>query len=112
MWRSLLGAGALTAFLAASAAAAQFKIMIVSWRGCEEACQGFQDYLIGRSVDAEFIVRDAGKKKETLPGFLAEARAEGVDLILTWGTSVTRGIAVTLADLGDPAVVDESGRLL
>jgi putative ABC transport system substrate-binding protein len=38
-----------------------------------------------------------------LPGFLAEARAEKADLILTWGTSVTRGIAGTLADIADPA---------
>jgi putative ABC transport system substrate-binding protein len=97
-------AAALTACLAASAAAAQYKILIATWRGCEQACQGFQDYLSERGVDAEFILRDAGRKKESLPGFLAEARAEGVDLILTWGTSVSRGIAGTLAELGDPAL--------
>jgi putative ABC transport system substrate-binding protein len=47
-------------------------------------------------------LRDAGQKKESLPGFLAEARTAGVDLILTWGTSATRGIAGTLAELDDP----------
>ena len=103
MLRSFVVAAALIACLATSAAAAQYKIMIATWRGCEEACQGFQDYLTGHGVDAEFILRDAGKKKAPLPGFLAEARAVGVDLILTWGTSVTRGIAGTLADLGNPA---------
>jgi putative ABC transport system substrate-binding protein len=101
--RSLVVAIALTACLATSAAWAQYKVMIATWRGCEEACQGFQDYLSEHGIDAEFILRDAGKKKETLPGFLAEARAEGVDLILTWGTSVTRGIAGTLAELDNPA---------
>jgi putative ABC transport system substrate-binding protein len=103
MLRSFVVAAALIACLATSAAAAQYKIMIATWRGCEEACQGFQDYLTEHGVDADFIFRDAGKKKETLSGFLAEARAEGVDLILSWGTSVTRGIAGTLTELGDPA---------
>ena len=103
MLRSFVVAAALTACLATAAAAAQYKIMISTWRGCEEACQGFQDYLTERGVDAEFILRDADQRKETLSGFLAEAREESVDLILTWGTSVTRGIAGTLADIGDPA---------
>ena len=103
MLRSLVMAAAFAVCLITTAAAAQYKIMIATWRGCEEACQGFQDYLTERGIDAEFILRDAGRKKEPLPGFLAEARAEGVDLILTWGTSVTRGIAGTLAELGDPA---------
>ena len=93
---------ALTVCLVTSAFAAQYKIMVATWRGCEEACQGFQDYLTEHGVDAEFILRDASQKKEALPGFLAEARAARVDLIVTWGTSVTRGIAGTQAELGDP----------
>jgi ABC-type uncharacterized transport system substrate-binding protein len=103
MLRSFAVAAALTASLATSAGAAQYKIMVATWRGCEEACQGFQNYLTKGGIDAEFTLRDAGQRKEALSGFLAEARAEGVDLILTWGTSATRGIAGTLADLGDPA---------
>lgn len=101
--RLLIMAAALVASLANAAAAAQYKIMVATWRGCEDACQGFQDYLTERGVDSEFILRDAARKKEALPGFLAEARAEKVDLILTWGTSVTRGIAGTLDALGNPA---------
>ncbi len=89
--------------LTASAAAVQFKVMIATWRGCEEACQGFQDYLTEKGIDAEFIFRDANQNKEILPDFLAEARAEKVDLILSWGTTVTRGIAGTLSEVGDPA---------
>jgi putative ABC transport system substrate-binding protein len=103
MFRSFVVATALAACLVTLAAAAQHKIMIVTWRGCEEACQGFQDYLKEHKVDAEFMLRDAGQKKGLLPGFLAEARADGVDLILTWGTSVTVGIAGTLAQLQDSA---------
>ena len=103
MLRSFALAAALTVCLATPAGAAQYKIMIATWRGCEEACQGFQNYLTESGIDAEFTLRDAGQKKEALSGFFAEARAEGVDLILTWGTSVTRGIAGTLAELDDPA---------
>ncbi len=102
MFRLIL-ALAFASSLAGSANAAQYKIMIATWRGCEEACQGFQDYLTEAGLDADFILRDAGRDKGVIPGFLAEARAEQVDLILTWGTSVTRGIAGTLADLDDPA---------
>ena len=93
---------ALIVCLYSSAVAAEFNIMIVSWRGCEEACQGFQDYLVEHGVDGEFLVRDAQQKSEPLPEFLAEARAKKVDLILTWGTSVTRGIAGTLSELAKP----------
>ncbi len=102
MFRLIL-ALAFASSLAGSANAAQYKIMIATWRGCEEACQGFLDYLTEAGLDADFILRDAGRDKGVIPGFLAEARAEQVDLILTWGTSVTRGIAGTLTDLADPA---------
>lgn len=103
MLRSILAAVVVAAGLAAPATAAQYKILIATWRGCEEACQGFQDYLTESSVDVAFILRDAGRDKSVIPGFLAEARAAEVDLILTWGTSVTRGIAGTLADLENPS---------
>jgi len=93
---------ALIICLSGSAAAAQYKIMIATWRGCEDACQGFQDYLVEHGVDSQFILRDAQKQSDVLPGFLAEAREKKVDLILTWGTSVTKGIAGTLSELNNP----------
>ncbi len=89
--------------LAGSANAAQYKILIATWVGCEDVCHGFQDGLNETGQNVTFILRDAGRDPSLLPGFLAEARAEQVDLILTWGTSVTRGVAGTLADLADPA---------
>jgi putative ABC transport system substrate-binding protein len=93
---------AFVACLSSTATAAQYQIMIATWRGCEDACRGFQDYLVEHDVDGKFIVRDAQQKSEALPGFLAEARDKKVDLILTWGTSVTRGIAGTLTELNNP----------
>ena len=101
--RSILAAVAFVACLANSAVAADYKILIATWRGCEEACEGFQAYFNEQGIDAAFILRDAGRDRTVLPDFLAEARASKVDLILTWGTSVTRGIAGTLADIADPA---------
>ncbi len=103
MLRRLMAAAGLALALAGPAAAEPYKIMIATWRGCEEACQGFQDYLTQKGVEAQFILRDADRKKELLPDFRAQARAERVDLILTWGTSVTRGMLGTLEQRGDPA---------
>lgn len=76
-------------------------IYAVFWRGCEEACQGFQDYLAEKNVNAEILIRDVARDKSKLPAYLDEARALNADLILTWGTSVTLGIAGTIDDLGD-----------
>jgi len=84
-------------------AASQYKVMIVTWRGCEDACHGFQKYLINRSVDVEFIMRDANRRKNSIDGFLSEARALKVDLILTWGTSVTSKILGMIGDRDNPA---------
>lgn len=91
------------ALFSAQSAVAQTKtIFAIFWRGCEEACQGFQDYIAERGIDAEVVIRDAARDKAKLPLFLEEVRAMKADLILSWGTSVTLGIAGTLDDVGDP----------
>ena len=76
-----------------------------------EACTGFQDYLNEAGLDTEFLIRDAGRDPAKLPEFIAEARAEKVDLIQTWGTSVSRGIAGTLDDLDNPDFPHEIPRV-
>jgi putative ABC transport system substrate-binding protein len=91
---------AITCLWSSGVSAADWKVMIVTWRGCEEACRGFQDYLQQAGLDVDFLLRDAARDTSILPTILAEARAVDVDLIVTWGTSVTRGIAGTMADLG------------
>jgi putative ABC transport system substrate-binding protein len=111
MLRAILAALALAACVISPATAAQYKIMIATWRGCEEACNGFQDYLNEAGIDIDFLIRDAGRDPSKLPVFIAEARAEQVDLILTWGTSVTRGIAGTLDDLDNPNIPHEIPRV-
>lgn len=74
----------------------------IFWTGCEEVCNGFQEYLLDAQIEAEFIIRSADQDEALLPAFLAEAREKEADLILTWGTSATLGIAGTIEDLGDP----------
>ncbi|MBL4692051.1 MAG: ABC transporter substrate-binding protein [Magnetovibrio sp.] len=71
-------------------AAKTYKIYVVLWRGWEEAAQGFKDYLEETHTPFELIVRDANLDKSKIPGFVAEARDMDVDLIVTWGTTVTR----------------------
>lgn len=68
------------------------KIFMVLWRGCEEACQGFEQQLAAQQLPVEIILRDAGRDKQKLALFLAQAKALKPDLVVTWGTSVTKAI--------------------
>jgi len=67
-----------------------FHIYMAVWRGCEDACRGFQDYFRDNKIPAKITIRDAGRDKSKLPGFVQEARDLKADLVVTWGTSVTR----------------------
>jgi putative tryptophan/tyrosine transport system substrate-binding protein len=78
-----------------------FKIYMVVWRGCEDACKGFQDYFREEGIEAHLILRDANRDKSKLPAFIREAKELDVDLVITWGTSVTVGMIGTLDD-SDP----------
>nr|WP_246590170.1 ABC transporter substrate-binding protein [Marinobacterium ramblicola] len=51
---------------------------------------------------AEIIIRDAERQPERLPGYLEEARSMQPDLLLSWGTTVTLGLAGKLSDLDNP----------
>ena len=79
-----------------------FHIYMAVWRGCEDACKGFQDYFRDNKIPATFTVRDAGRDKAKLAGFVQEARGLEADLVVTWGTSVTR-ILLGPWDKPDPA---------
>lgn len=68
------------------------KIFMVLWRGCEEACQGFQQQLAAQQLPVEITLRDAGRDKQKLAVFLAQAKALKPDLVVTWGTSVSKAI--------------------
>jgi len=72
------------------------RIVVVTWRGCEDACQGFINYIDTTSIDAEIILRDVDKDRSVLPAMVEEVRALDPDLLVTWGTSVTLGMIGTV----------------
>ncbi len=82
------------------------RIVMVTFRGCEEACRGFQDYLATSELDAEIILRDVDRDRSLLPGLVAEVNDLQPDLLVTWGTSVTLGMIGTLDDAGAEVVSD------
>lgn len=100
-----LGAAAAVASPAASAPPEKrtkpFRIYMALYRGWEECAQGFKDYFTNQNIPVELIVRDAAQDKSKLPEFVAEAKSLGVDLVFTWGTTVTQEMLGTY-DAVDP----------
>lgn len=65
------------------------RIMMILFRGWEEACDGFRDYFAARRMPVELIVRDVAQDLSRLPGIVREAHATRPDLVYLWGTSLT-----------------------
>lgn len=136
--RTLLRAAAASVALPAAARAAPagrapFRILAVQWRGETEADRGMRAYLRDANIRADFIVRDAQQDHEKLPAILAEAKSIRPDLVYTFGTEATLGMAgafdadpaaylndipLVFAAVGDPVAarlvrqIKESGRNL
>jgi len=68
-------------------------IYAVFWEGCEHGCEGFLNGIAESGFPARVELRDADQDKQNFPDFVEEARALDADLVLTYGTSVTLGIA-------------------
>lgn len=95
MLTAAFGASSAMAQTVASAAAQPhkpYRIYMALWRGWEEAAQGFKDYFASQHVPVEFIVRNANQDESKLKDFVAEAKSMDVDLVFTWGTSVSLGM--------------------
>ena len=71
-------------------------IYAVLWRGCEESCKAFTDVIANSQINAEIILRNAEGDKSHFVDWRKEARSLNADLVLTWGTSATLGMAGTL----------------
>lgn len=99
----LAGLALVVVCLGSVAAADAPKVLIATWRGCEEACEGAKSHLSSLLGEVDITVRDAGRDATVIPNILEQARAAETDLIISWGTSVTLGIAGTLADVNDGA---------
>lgn len=76
-------------------------IYMVVWRGCEEACQGFKSYFEDSGLPVNIIVRDADRKKSRLDEFVEEAKSLQPDLVVTWGTTVSKEVIGTIRDFGE-----------
>src|SRR5690606_25548679 len=70
-----------------------YRIYRVTYRGRTEVEDGFDDYLASNGIAVEFIERDAEQGKAKLSLFVDEIRELKPDLVYTWGTPVTLGIA-------------------
>lgn len=93
--------------LATGAAAESKKIYLVLWEGCEHACEGFLEGIKESGFDAEVILRDADQDKSRFPGFVQEAREMEVDIVATYGTSVTLGVAGTLDTVTESRFIND-----
>jgi len=77
------------------------RVHMVVFRGCEDACEGFQRFFTDRNRPVEITVTDIARDTERLPAIRAELKQSRPDLVVTWGTSVTRGILGTRAEFGE-----------
>ncbi|NLS11789.1 ABC transporter substrate-binding protein [Vibrio sp. SM6] len=75
-------------------------IYMVVWRGCEQACQGFLAHIEAKQWPVDVIVRDAERDKSKLDMFLNEARQLQPDLVVTWGTSVSKALIGGIPQMG------------
>jgi len=93
---TLAGAAALAAIGPAMSLAqtrAAKRIYGVTWRGRTQVEQGFTDYLGKSGIPLEYTWRDAGQNAGRIPDFAREIREMKPDLVFTWGTPPTLGIA-------------------
>jgi putative tryptophan/tyrosine transport system substrate-binding protein len=82
-------------FIASGGARAQqrpFRILMLLFRGWEEACDGFRDHFAARRIPVEFIIRDMAQDLTRVPAAIAEARALRPDLVHVWGTSLALAV--------------------
>jgi putative ABC transport system substrate-binding protein len=100
--RSLLAAPALALARPAAGQTRPFRIVMILFRGWEEACDGFRDYFAARRIPIELIVRDVGQDLSRVPAVIAETRAIRPDLVYVWGTSLAMAVLGPW-DAPDPA---------
>ncbi len=79
-----------------------FRITMVVFRGCEEACEGFKSYWATRKIPVVIEVLDAKTDIKRIPEFVKHVKANKPDLLVTWGTSVSLQMLGTVDNV-DPA---------
>jgi putative ABC transport system substrate-binding protein len=103
--RRLIASGAAVLALPAARGLAQSRprIYMVTFRGRTEVEAGFQDYLEAHGFAVDYIERDIARDPRRLPALVEEIHALEPDLVYTWGTPVTLGIAGRWDDPPSPA---------
>lgn len=66
-----------------------YRIAMIVYRGCEDACRGFRDYLTARKIPARVEILDAATDRQRLFDHIARVRREAPDLLVTWGTTAS-----------------------
>lgn len=70
-----------------------YRIYAITFRGMTDVETGFQNYFAARRIPVDITFRDLALDASRMPGFLEEIRRLKPDLVYTWGTSVTLGVA-------------------
>ena len=74
-------------------AAKPWRIVVVTYRGLTDVERGFAAHFAARGIAAEFTHHDIALDTARLPAVVAEIRRLRPDLVTTWGSGVTLGIA-------------------
>jgi|TARA_B110000967_G_scaffold88918_1_gene91509 putative ABC transport system substrate-binding protein len=82
-------------------------IHMVVWRGCEEACRGFIRDFEERDAPVHIEVTDVARDSSRLPDVRAALLSQRPDLVVTWGTSVSRGILGTQEEFGEASALGD-----
>jgi putative ABC transport system substrate-binding protein len=106
--RGLLAAGSAALLLPARARAQEKPVIYrITFRGPTEVEAGFADYLAAHEFDVEYVNRDIARDPKRLPALVEEIRGLKPDLVYTWGTPVTLGVAGRWDDPPSPAHVGD-----
>ena len=90
-WAAASAGGAKS--LAAAAPSRPWRIHAMTYRGRTGVEQGFMDYFAERGIPVDIAWRDIALDPARLPALVDEIHHERPDLVHTWGTGVTLGIA-------------------
>lgn len=98
----MLGGAALIGAPRLAQASRRKRILMITYRGMTDVESGFRHYLAASGFTGELIHRDLGQDISLLPSVLDEIEHLSPDLIYTWGTPITLGVAGTY-DAPDPS---------
>ncbi len=74
----------------------KFKITMVLWRGATDVERGFERYFQERGIPYQLTVRNLDRDRGRIPAIIEEIRRDKPDLVYTWGTGTTLGVAGAL----------------